>query len=120
MAIIQQIIFEDNLLKKLKATNIIINALDNKIKEKTNAAMFQKYIHNLFTNAKFMRKLEYISTFRTNTELMVEYLGMDYLSSSDYNYDEEYEAEVIQIEKKLAVFLGSVLKEQSKGVDIEL
>jgi len=118
--IIQQIIFNDNLLSKLKATDVVVNALNETIKDKTNAKAFQKYIHILFGNYDFMRKLKYISKISENVEVELEYTGADYISSPDFIYDVEFEKKIVDIEKRLAKFLGSLLKEFSKGVEIEL
>lgn len=117
---IQNIIFSDNILIKLNAINVVINSLNDKIRTKTNANEIKKMIMNLYKDQKFMRKLKYYSQIKNNIELSVEYYGFDYLSSSDYQYDEEFEQRLTEIELKLSQFMGKVLKEISKGVEIEL
>lgn len=119
-AIIQQIIFNDNLLQKLRATDVIINALDENIAEKTNAKAFQKFIHSIFEDTAFIRRLTYLSYIKTNIETALEYTGYDYISNPDFHYDETMEKKMQMIEKRLAKFLGNILKELNKGEDIEL
>ena len=118
--VVQQLIFESNLQKKLEATDVVINALDKKIKDDTNAKEFQEFLHSLFDNNEFMRKLTLITQMKDIPELSVEYASFDYLSSPDYHYDIEFEKNIIIIKKKLQNFLGKLLKEMSKGVEIEL
>ena len=117
-SVVQQIIFEDNLLKKLKATDVIINALENNIKLKVGAGKFQKYVHTLFADKEFIRKLTNLALMKSHVETALEYSGFDYISNPDYHYDEDMENRIIDIEKKLSVFLGNVLKEMSKGMEI--
>jgi len=118
--LITQVIFEKNLMTKLEVTDTIINSLDDKTRKVTKAREFQKYLHNLFGDEEFMKRMTYISTLKENIELAVEYGGVDYISSGDYTYDIGYEKRVLLIKKDLSVFLGSLLKQISKGVELEL
>lgn len=117
---IQQLIFTENLLIKMRVTDIVINALENKVAEKTNAKDMKKYLYKFFDDNKFMRKVHYLSQIKNNTETSIEYHGMDYLSSHDFHYDERFEMTINEIEKKLSKFFGALLRELTKGVDIEL
>jgi len=118
-SVVQQIIFQNNLLTKLRATDIVLNALDDKLKTKTKSREFKLYLHKIFNDLIFMRKLEYITKIKENIETGIEYTGMDYLSSNDFTYDVEFEKKSVEIEKRLAILLGSLLKEFSKGMEIE-
>jgi len=118
--VVQQIVFESNLQKKLEATDVVINALDDSIRQKTKAKEFQKFLHSLFDDNLFMRKLSLISQMRDIPELSVEYTSFDYLSTPDYHYDTEFEIKLIGIKKKLQKFLGSLIREFSKGIELEL
>ena len=118
--VVQQLIFEKNLQTKLEATDVVINALDSKIKKNCNAKQFQKFLHDLFNDGIFMRKLSLISQMKDIPELAVEYQGQDYLSTPDYHYDLDYEKKIIEIKKKLQKFLGQLLKEFSSGMELEL
>jgi len=118
--VVQQLIFESNLMVKLEATDIVINALDKKISNKTNSKEFQKFLHSLFDDNDFMRRLEYVSRIKDNIETSLEYTGMDYLSSEDFSYDVDFEKKLVAIKKRLQRFLGILLKEFSKGIELEL
>jgi len=119
-SVVQQLVFESNLQKKLEATDVVINALSKEVFEKTKAKDFQKFLHGLFDDNEFMRKLSLISQMKDIPELHVEYSSFDYLSSPDYHYDLEFETRIVSIKKKLQKFLGGLLKEFSKGMEIEL
>jgi len=118
--VVQQIIFESNLQKKLEATDVVINALDKNIIDVTKAKEFQKFLHNLFDDERFMRVLGLISQMKEIPEISIEYQGTDFLSTPDYHYDAEFEKKIVVIKKKLQKFLGSLLKEFSKGMELEL
>lgn len=120
-AMVQQVVFNDNLLLKLRATDVLINALEDEARENTEAEKFQKYIHALFADKAFIRRLTYLTTLKQNIETHIEYAGFDYLSNPDFHYDEAFETRSMLIEKKLAEFLGKLLKElNSKGLKVEL
>lgn len=119
-SMIQTIVFNDNLMQKLRATQVIISSLDDKTKRNTNAVVMKQYIEKIFRQKEFMRKLKYVSLLKSNIELSVEYHGQDYLSEPDYHYDETMENKMDEIEDKLVIFLGSVLKELQKGVEINV
>lgn len=118
--VIQQIIFEPNIQKKLEAIDVVINALDDDTVRRTDAKRFQRFLHSLFDDEEFMRKLSYISQMKDVPELGIEYTGADYLSTPDYHYDIEFERKIVDIKKRLQKFLGKVIREFSKGVEIEL
>lgn len=117
MYILNQVVFNDNLLSKLRITDIVIHALDDDTKQAVNAASFQKYLHSLFDDADFMRQLNYYSMLKTHIETSSEYFGQDYVSAPDYQYNPNYEAKVAIIEKKLAKFIGSIIKSIQEGVE---
>jgi hypothetical protein len=117
---IQQVSLEKNVFQKLEYTDIIINALDDDIKKRVKAKEFQKYIHELYADDEFMRKLEYVSTVKENVESSLEYFGFDYASAPDFTYQKETEEKIKEIRKELSRFFGSLIKEMSKGVELEL
>lgn len=119
-SVVNHIIFESNLQKKLEATDVVINALNKDIMDKTKAKEFQKFLHNIFDDKGFMRKLSFYSQLKDVPELSIEYSGIDYLSMPDFQYDELYEDRIVDIKKKLQKFLGALLREFSKGVEINL
>jgi DNA recombination-dependent growth factor C len=116
---IHNIVFNDNLMLKLKATDVVINALEPELADKVKAREFQQFIHNIFKNRAFIRRLTYLSYLKTNIETSLEYHGQDYATNPDFDYDEDMEAKMILIEKKLSRFLGELLKELNKGEKIE-
>jgi len=146
--ILTNLIFEDNMLKKIWGTDIIINALDKDMKKdliievsiknekiievsiknenneiekiKMNVIQFQKYLHTLLDDINFMRKLEHNTHMKSNVETSIELFGQDFISEPEFNYNIEFEKKLIEIQKNLAKFLGSLLKELSKGEDINL
>ena len=97
-----------------------LKEINQELKNKIGAEKFRRYLHSFFNNNKFMRELEYFSKIKSNIETSLEYTGFDYLSSTDFHYNEKFEKIITDIEKKLARFIGLVLKELSKGMEIEL
>jgi hypothetical protein len=120
LMMVQQIVFNDNLLIKLKATDVIINALDDETKKKVGALEFQRYIHRLFSEKEFIRRLTYLATIKSNIELSVEYHGQDYISAPEHHYDIQFETKTLIVEKKLAEFLGKIIKNSNKGTQLTL
>ncbi|MCJ7816856.1 MAG: hypothetical protein MUP55_03275 [Candidatus Aenigmarchaeota archaeon] len=120
LMMVQQIIFNDNLLTKLKATDVVINALDDETKKIIGALEFQKYIHRLFGERDFIRRLTYLATIKSNIELSVEYHGQDFISAPEHHYDADFESRTLVVEKRLAEFLGKIIKNSSKGTSLQL
>lgn len=120
LMIIQNIALEQNIFKKLENTDTIINALDDDLKEKVKGVEFQKYIHKLYSDDYFIRKLQSTSTMKDNVESSLEYFGFDYLSNPDFTYDKQFEEKLMGIRKKLSVFYGSLIKEMTTAKGIEL
>ena len=119
-SIVQQIIFEQNLKRKLDALDVVINGLDKQTYDNTNSKEFQVYINSLFSDRFFMRKLTYISQINDVPELCLEYTGRDYLSNQEFDYNDKFENKVSEIRKKVNVYLGALLKEFTKSTTLEL
>lgn len=117
LGLLNQVVFSDNLYQRMRVTDIIIYALDDDVKEDTDSATFQRYLHKYFSDKKFMRQLSYYSMVKNNIETSIEYFGQDYISTPDYHFNAEFEELVAIIEKKLAKFLGSVIKALQEGTE---
>lgn len=120
LSIIENIIFSDNLLVKMRASLVVINSLSEKVAEMTNAGAVKQQINRQFENHEFMRKLAMLSTIKANVETSLEYHGFDYINNPDFGYDEEMERKMLSIERMLADFHGKLLKELNSSQGIEL
>jgi len=120
LSVVNQIIFESNLQKKLEATDTLINALDEDMLKKTDAKQYQIFLHKMFDDEEFMRQLNYNAQLKENIETSQEYYARDYMSSPDYAYDYKFEKKITHIKKKQQQFLGAILRELTKGVTFEV
>lgn len=119
-SILQQLIFSPDLLTKLNVTDVVLNALDDDVAQKINAAKIRKYLHqNYLDDVNFMRQLKLYSTMMSNTELAAELMGNDYLSHPEYNFSEENEANLARLNRQLNRIVGLLLKEYQQGEKIE-
>ena len=118
--VLSQAIFEKNMEKKLEVIDIIINSLDDKMKESVDSEDFQEFLHELFDDENFMRQLSFTSMIKENVETSIEYHGQDYLTNNGYNFNLEFEKKLGIIKKRINKFLGLLLKELNKGQELEL
>jgi hypothetical protein len=141
LGFVQNISIEKNIFSKLENADTIINSLDEDIKnrvlwvnkdeedglwfdekkhKKITAEEFQKFIYFLYEDDEFMRQLEYVSTVKDNIEASLEYFGFDYISAPDFTYNNRIEIRIRYVRKLLSKFYGGLIRELSKGVDLEL
>jgi hypothetical protein len=119
-SILQTLIFQENLLLKLNAVDTVLNALDDKVAATISAKKLKGYLHrNYLDDISFMRNLKRYSKLTENTELAMEYFGQDFLSHPETAFDEEFEATLATLNKRLNRIIGLLLKEYQKGEDIE-
>lgn len=120
LSLLQQIVFEDNFLRKIKAVDILISALDDDIKTATNAMQMKKYLHQeVLSNDEFRRKVELFARVCDNVETGIEYFGQDFITHPEFNYSPEFMGKLSQIEKKVHHFVGKLIKEYSAGEEIQ-
>lgn len=137
LSILQQVVFEDNFLRKIKAVDILISALekdtaksirilvevqeDGKIvKKKVDAYGFRRYIHQeVLSNDKFRRKVELFARVTDHVETGIEYFGADFITHPEFIYNAEFMSKLAKIERVMHHFVGKLIKEYSKGEEVE-
>ena len=120
ISIVTTLIFERNLQTKMEALDIVINSLDDTTRTNTNADKYQKYLHDLFNDDGFMRRLHYNASMKDNIEYAIEYTGRDYASNPEFYYDWEFEKKLNTIKKVLNKFLGLLLADMTKGEEFTI
>jgi len=120
-AVLQAIIFEDNLFVRIQAIDTVINMLDYKLQKKTMAIPFQKWLHNILDDNEFNRKIRLVSKFSDNIEASIEYFsGQEFITTPELNYDPELNEKVNKINKSINKFIGIIIKELNVISEIEL
>lgn len=105
----------------MRIVDTIINALDDKVKQKTRAQTMKTYLKKIFENEQLYRRMKYISLIHANVELAYEYFGYDYLSQPDLHYDNKIEKLINETELKMSEFIGRVIYElDNTGMQIEI
>lgn len=110
-SIIQQLVFEDNILRKMNGIDTLLSALDDDLAKKINAQQYQKWLHSFLENIDFVRKLSLHCKVCEIPETALELYGTDYLTHPEFQFDEEFNKKVVLINKKLSEILGHILRE---------
>lgn len=117
--LLQGIVFESDLLKKLNAVDTIISALDDKMAENSGAITFKNWLHSKYLdNTLFMRQLKLHTAIIENVETKIEYYSQDYLTHQEYIFDADFEQVIITINKTINHFVGRLLRELGKGEEL--
>lgn len=120
-ALLNALVYETDLLRKLNAVDTVLSALEPEIVEKTHAIDFKNWLNrNFLTNLQFMRQLKAYSAIISTPETCQEYFSTDYLTHPEYQFDEDFEKLLIKINRQINHFVGKLLKEFSKGDSINV
>lgn len=118
--LLQQLVYEPNISLRLQAMDTLLSAIDDDMAFKVKAKEFKKFLNqNYMKNTNFMRQLKLYSKINDNVETSIEYHGQDYLTHSEYIFNEDFESEVMKLSKYINHFVGKLLKEYSRGQQIE-
>lgn len=119
-SMLQQIAFEDNLIRKLNAIDVVCSALTPEIAKVTEAQKFKKWLNKEFLqNKEFMRKLSLLIRLEAHPETAIELASVDYDSHPEFHYDNEFHAKVADLNQKINHFIGKCIKEHGAGEDID-
>lgn len=110
-SIIQQLVFEDNLLRKMNGIDTLLSALDDDLAHKIDAQGYKKWLHVFLGDMAFMRQLSLHCKVCEIPETALELYGSDYLTHPEFQFDEDFNKKVVAINKKLSAMLGHILKE---------
>lgn len=121
LSLLQQSVFEDNMLKKFNAVDILISAFETDIATKSKAKEMKVYLHKeVLSNEQFMRKLQMFSRISDNPETAIEYYGQDFVTHPEFHFNSEFVKKLAIINRKVNHFIGLLIKEYSKGESIEV
>jgi len=119
-ALLKQMVYEDNVMKRLQAMDTLLSAIDEDIAKKLKTKEFKKELNvSYLDDVIFIRKLKLYSKMNENVETAIEYLGEDYVTHPEFIFDEKFEVKVNILNKKINNFTGNLLKEYSMGDSIE-
>jgi len=118
-AIIHQLVFEDNLLRRLNGIDTLLSSLDNDLALKVDAKKHKKWIKEYLNNIDFIRKLSLHCKVVEIPETALELYSMDYLTHPEFNFDEKFNQEIIRINSHLSEIIGIIIKEYSAEEEIE-
>lgn len=120
LPLIQNLVFEENLSKRLNALDIILGSIDTETGKIVGCVAFKRYLRqNYITNLKFMRKLRLYSKIQENIETSIEYCGDDFISHPEYIFDDDFEKSAKKLELLMNNFIGRLLKYYTKTDIIE-
>lgn len=133
LSLLQQAVFEDNLFRKLNAVDILISALEPHMAKISNSKEMQRYIHqDIFgysiedeseqdqEKQDFMRKLRLFSKVSDMPETAIEYYGIDFITHPEFHFDNDFDVKLKEINLRLNKFIGILIREYSKGEELEL
>jgi len=118
--LLQQLVYESNMSVRLQAMDTLLSAIDDETAKKLNVKKFKRWLNEKYIkNTDFIRQLKLYSKINDNVETAIEYHGQDYLTHSEYIFNEEFETQVMELSKYINHFVGKLLKEYAKGEKIE-
>jgi len=121
LSLLQQSVFETNILRKLNAVDILISALDPDLAIDTKAMQMKEYLHDeILSNDTYTRQLQLFTRISEHPETAIEYYSTDYITHPEYHYDAKFAAKLQEVNKKVNHFIGVLIKELSRGEEIEL
>jgi hypothetical protein len=121
LSLLQQAVYEDNLFKKFNAVDILISALDDDLRGITGANKMKLYLHKeVLSNEDYMRKLQLFSRIADNPETAIEYFGQDFLTHPEFHFDKAFQTKLSELNKRVNHFIGKLIKELSKGEEIDI
>jgi len=109
--------FESNFFKRLQALEVIAQMVDDDIKNIVDFDLFFNLITKYTEDEKFMREAKRISIIEDNVETALEYYGRDYVSTPEFDYNEDFQGKRAIIDKQINQFVGKLLKELNEGDD---
>jgi len=119
-SIITQLVFEENLLRRLNGTYTLLSALDEDLAIKVNATKHKRWIQQLLNDVLFIRQLSLYSKVVDIPETAIELFGTDYLTHPEFQFDDKFQNRIISINKTLSILIGHILREYNTMGDIEL
>ncbi len=119
-SLLSQLVFEENVIRRLRAINTIIRAVDDEIKNKLKIDTFKIILnHKYLKNVEFMRQLKLYSKMNDNIETSLEYHGTDYITHQEFIFDEKFDIEIEKLSSMIDKLVGNLIKEYSKGESID-
>jgi len=109
--------FETNFFKRLQALEVIFNMIDIEVAKAVGLYAFKSFLLAYTDDNKFLRQAKMISIIEENVETALEYYGMDYISTPEFNFDVNFQKERRKIDKKINSFIGLTLKELNQEED---
>ena len=120
-ALLQQLVFEDNMFRKLNAVDTLLSALEPDMKQSTGTDRFHKWLHENFINSdRFMRRLNLYSKMNDNVETALELYGQDYYTHPEFYYEKKWFVTLNELNKAINRVVGKLLKEFSRGETIDI
>jgi hypothetical protein len=110
--------FEDNFFKRLQALEVIKEMIEEEMKKLVDYDLFIEHIAKYTEDPKFMREAKRISIIEENVETALEYYGRDYVSTPEFDFNEQFQQKRAIVDKQINTFVGKLLKELNQGEDI--
>lgn len=119
--LLTQLATEKDLEIRLQLIELITASLDDNVLAEVGADKIMKFLNkNFFNDKKFMRQFRIINNLSINPELAIEYLGEDYPSHPEFQYQSDVELKVAKLRSTLNIFCGKLIKTANKGESIEI
>jgi len=119
-SLLNQLVYEENIMRRLQAMDTLCSACDEKIDMKLKVKEFKTELRKKYlSRVNFLRRLKLYSKINDNVETAIEYHGQDYITHPEYIFDDDFEVEITELNKKINSFVGELLKEFARGESIE-
>jgi hypothetical protein len=119
-SLLQQLVFETNVMTRLQAMDTLLSGMDEELKHKLKTDEFKLWLSKHFLKkSDFMRQLKLYSKINENVETAIEYHGQDYITHSEFVFNEEFEKKVMILTRRINNFVGKLIKEYSKGEKVQ-
>ncbi len=115
--LLQSLTFETNFFKRIQGLEVIFGMIDDELGNRVNLTEFKEFLIEYTEDKNFMRKTRLISTIEDTPETAIELYGFDYISNPDFQYDEDFMVKRRNIEKRINMFIGELMRESANGED---
>lgn len=116
---IMEAINEDQHIKMLNETELLLNTLEEEFIKKHQLKKLQNQINKILTNEPNMRTLRLMQRIKTETDTSVEYYDTDRGQDERLFYQIELEEEMLTLQNQIRKALANIIKEQTSGtIDI--
>lgn len=112
---IMESINEDQHIKMLNETELLLNTLDDKFLKEHRLNKLKTKINKILTTEQNMRILRLMQRIKKETDTSIEYYDADRGQDDRLFYQEELEEEMLDLQNQIRKALAIIIKEKTSG-----